>query len=69
MEEITMITTYMGLIKGKTYRLKHNHWPKGTTDKVVIKDFKPTYGDDSDVKIFHPRYGFYWVNHTQLEYL
>lgn len=61
------ITTYMGLIKGKTYRLKHNHWPKGTSDKVVVMDFSPTYGDDSDVQVQHPLYGLYWLNHGQLE--
>ncbi len=59
--------TYLGLVKGHIYKLKHHKYPMKEGDNVIITGFSPTYGDDADVQVRHPLYGTYWVNHSQLE--
>ena len=59
--------TYLGLIKGHIYKLKHHHYPMKEGDNVIVTGFSPTYGDEADVQVRHPLYGTYLVNHSKLE--
>lgn len=70
MEEENKDVTYCGLVSGRSYKLKQNHYPMKEGDPVLIKDFDPidpTSGDRADVLVFHALYGTQWVNHSQLE--
>lgn len=70
MEEENKDVTYCGLVSGRSYKLKQNHYPMKEGDSVIIKDFDPidpTSGDRADVLVFHALYGTQWVNHSQLE--
>ena len=69
-EEENKDVTYCGLVRGRTYELKQNHYPMKEGDPVIIKDFDPidpTSGDRADVLVFHALYGTQWVNHSELE--
>lgn len=69
-EEENKDVTYFGLVRGRTYKLKQNHYPMKEGDPVLIKDFDPidpTSGDRADVLVFHALYGTQWVNHSELE--
>lgn len=69
-EEENKDVTYFGLVRGRTYKLKQNHYPMKEGDPVIIKDFDPidsTSDDRADVLVFHALYGTQWVNHSELE--
>lgn len=69
-EEENKDVTYFGLVRGRTYKLKQNHYPMKEGDPVLIKDFDPidpTSGDRADVLVFHALYGTQWVKHSELE--
>lgn len=70
MEKENKDVTYCGLVSGRTYELKQNHYPMKEGDPVIIKDFDPTdptSGDRADVLVFHALYGTQWVKHSELE--
>lgn len=70
MEKENKDVTYCGLVRGRTYELKQNHYPMKEGDPVIIKDFDPTdpnSGDRADVLVFHALYGTQWVKHSELE--